>query len=106
MLGFNSGKYDLNAVKEFLMPYLVNNEPMCNNMCIKRFSISHIIWLLTLVMLSSSGLMMFLKKKGSFHYEYLTSIEKLQETTLPPHKAFYSLLTRKNISAAEYTCCQ
>jgi hypothetical protein len=25
-LGFNSGKYDLNAVKEFLLPFLVKNE--------------------------------------------------------------------------------
>ena len=42
VLGFNNGKYDLNAVKEFLFPYLVKNEDvkfaikrMNNHMCIK-----------------------------------------------------------------------
>jgi len=40
--GFNSGKYDLNAVKEFLVPYLVNNGGIQftikrnnNTMCLK-----------------------------------------------------------------------
>ena len=42
VLGFNSGKYDLNAVKEFLLPYLVKNEGVkftikrnSNHMCLK-----------------------------------------------------------------------
>ena len=28
MLGFNCGKYDLNAVKEFLFPYLIEHHPI------------------------------------------------------------------------------
>ena len=28
MLGFNSGKYDLNAVKKFLFPYLIETQPI------------------------------------------------------------------------------
>ena len=28
VLGFNSGKYDLNAVKEFLFPYLIEHHPI------------------------------------------------------------------------------
>lgn len=28
VLGFNSRKYDLNAGKEFLMPYVIKNEPI------------------------------------------------------------------------------
>ena len=28
MLSFNSGKYDLNAVKEFLFPYLIEHHPI------------------------------------------------------------------------------
>ncbi|KXJ05435.1 Zinc finger protein 142, partial [Exaiptasia diaphana] len=42
VLGFNCGKYDLNATKEFLIPYLVENEAikfvikkMNNTMCLK-----------------------------------------------------------------------
>ena len=41
LLGFNSGKYDLNAVKEFLFPYLIETQPITfsvkrnsNHMCI------------------------------------------------------------------------
>ena len=42
VLGFNSGKYDLNAVKTFLFPYLVQHQPIkftakknSNHMCLK-----------------------------------------------------------------------
>ena len=42
ILGFNSGKYDLNAVKEFLFPYLIETQPIkftvkrnSNHMCLK-----------------------------------------------------------------------
>ena len=46
VLGFNSGKYDLNAVKEFLFPYLIETQPIkftvkrnSNHMCIKTDSL-------------------------------------------------------------------
>ena len=42
VLGFNSGKYDLNAVKAFLFPYLIQHQPIkfsvkrnSNHMCLK-----------------------------------------------------------------------
>ena len=42
VLRFNSGKYDLNAVKEFLFPYLIETQPVkftvkrnSNHMCLK-----------------------------------------------------------------------
>ncbi|CAH3027124.1 unnamed protein product, partial [Porites evermanni] len=42
VLGFNSGKYDLNAVKEFVFPYLIESQPIkftvkrnSNHMCLK-----------------------------------------------------------------------
>ena len=42
VLGFNSGKYDLNAVKTFLFPYLIQHQPIkftvkrnSNHMCLK-----------------------------------------------------------------------
>ena len=42
VLGFNSGKYDLNAVKEFLFPYLIEHHPIkftvkrnSDHMCLK-----------------------------------------------------------------------
>ena len=42
------------------------------------------------------------QRKGFFPYEYIDSIEKLNEKKLPPHKAFFSSLKNKNITAAEY----
>ena len=46
VLGFNSGKYDLNAVKEFLFPYLTETQPIkftvkrnSNHMCLKTNSL-------------------------------------------------------------------
>jgi hypothetical protein len=45
-------------------------------------------------------------QKGYMCYEYLDSPEKLQETCLPPHSAFYSALKGKNISLEEYEYCQ
>ena len=44
-----------------------------------------------------------LLQKGVYCYEWATSLEKLQETSqIPPHAAFHSRLTNKNISAEEY----
>ena len=47
VLGFNSGKYDLNASKEFLFPYLIKHQPIKftvkrnnNHMCIKTDSLN------------------------------------------------------------------
>ena len=36
--------------------------------------------------------------KGFFPYEWMDSLEKLEHSSLPPHEAFYSTLTNKNIS--------
>ena len=46
------------------------------------------------------------EKKGYWPYEYIDCVERLQETELPPHSAFYSSLKKKNISDSEYRECQ
>ncbi|XP_023317289.1 uncharacterized protein LOC111694219 [Trichogramma pretiosum] len=43
-----------------------------------------------------------LTKKGVFPYEYISSLEKLQETALPPPEQFYSSLTNSDISTKDY----
>ena len=43
-----------------------------------------------------------LTRKGVYPYDYVTSIEKLQETKLPPKEAFYSLLYNEEISDEDY----
>lgn len=45
----------------------------------------------------------YVTRKGVYPYEYTNSWEKLEETQLPPINAFYSALTKTNISQNEYT---
>ena len=40
--------------------------------------------------------------KGVFPYDYFDSLEKLNSTTFPPKKEFYSILYQKDISDKEY----
>ncbi len=44
--------------------------------------------------------------KGFFPYEWMNDLKKLDQTTLPEHKEFYSSLKNNNISEEEYQYCQ
>ena len=117
VLGFNSGKYDLNAVKEFLFPVLVQNEGVQftikrnhNFMCLKTL---HLRFLdVTNFLAPGFSYDKFLKAyecpqtKGFFPYQWLDSLEKLEHPSLPPHEAFFSTLKNKNISDEDYQYCQ
>ena len=113
VLGFNSGKYDLNAVKEFLFPYLIEHHPIkltvkrnSNHMCLKTKCLK----LLDISNYVAPGFSyeQFLKAyeceqtKGFFPYEWVDGLDKLEETSLPPHEAFYSSLKNQNITNEEY----
>jgi hypothetical protein len=43
--------------------------------------------------------------KGYFPYDYLNDYNKLNETKLPPHEAFFNKLKNKNITDEEYKIC-
>jgi hypothetical protein len=43
-----------------------------------------------------------LLRKGVFPYQYIDSMERLKETSLPPRDAFYSDLTKQTISEEDY----
>ena len=43
-----------------------------------------------------------LKQKGFYPYEYIDSIEKFNDTKLPPREAFYSKLTGRGIKEKDY----
>ena len=45
-------------------------------------------------------------KKGIFPYEYISSFETLNETSLPPMERFYSRLRGPNVSEEEYSHAQ
>ena len=94
VLGFNSGKCDLNAVKEFLFPYLIETQPIKftvkrnrNHMCIK----TDFLKLLDILNYVAPGFSydQFLRAyeceqtKGFFPYEWVDGLEKLSETSLP-----------------------
>ena len=117
VLRFNSGKYELNATKEFLFPYLIETQPIkftvkknSNRMCVK----TDFLKCLDISNYLAPGFSydQFLKAyeceqtKGFFPYEWLDCLNKLQETSLPPHAAFYSSLKNANITDEENAYCQ
>ena len=117
VLGFNSGKYDLNASKEFLFPYLIKHQPVKftvkrnnNHMCIKTDSLKFLG--ISNYLAPGFSYDQFLKAyeceqtKGFFPYQWLDCLDKLEETSLPPHAAFYSSLKNANITGEEYRYCQ
>ena len=46
------------------------------------------------------------KRKGVYPYDYMGTLERLKETTLPPKEAFYSKLNNKDISDEDYAHAQ
>ena len=115
VIGFNSGKYDLNMIKRSFVPLLISN----NAAVIKRQN--------TFMCLSTNKLKFvdicnylapgfsydkYLKaygcdlQKGHFPYEYMDGIEKLEDRALPPQSAFFSQLKNEGISDADYARCQ
>ena len=117
VLGFNSGKYDLNATKEFLFPYLIETQPIkftvkrnSNHMCLKTDFLKFLDISNYLALGFSYD--QFLKAyecektKGFFPYEWLHCLDDLEEISLPPHAAFYSSLKNANITDEEYAYCQ
>ena len=117
VIGFNSGKYDLNLIREYLYPAVLKN---CSfKYIIKRGSSYPCLQTENLKFLDISNYLApgysyrnFLKAygaeagKGFFPYEWLTSLDKLDHPSLPPHEAFFSKLTNSNISYEEYHYCQ
>ena len=45
------------------------------------------------------------EEKGHFPYEWMTTLEKLKRTVLPPKEAFYSSLRNQHISKGDYQHC-
>ena len=118
VLGFNSAKYDLNLIKKTIAKNLEldetkhgfvvkkNNAYSCiSNENFKFLDISNYL-------AGGSSYSRFLaafkvsESKGYFPYEYFDSPERLEETCLPPHEAFYSSLKQSNITDEQYNYLQ
>ena len=114
VLGFNSSKYDINLIKKHITKALElhdcdakfvvkkNNAYSC--IANENFKFLDVLNFLA----AGSSYAKFLKAfgveqaKGMFCYEYFDSPDKLEETSLPPHEAFYSELKDSNITPEDY----
>ena len=115
MFGFNSAKYDLNLIKSYLLPILVNErdiEPTvikkANQFISFKFGDVQLLDIMNFLG-GATSLDSFLKAyktsetKGFFPYEWFDHPDKMQNTELPPYDAFYSKLRKGNPLEAEYT---
>ena len=121
VLGFNSGRYDLNAIKKFFVPLLIHNNTAKRASCfvIKRQN--------NFMCLSTDKLKFvdicnylapgvsydkYMKaygcelQKGHFPYEYMDNLRKLDDQALPTQTAFFSQLKNEGISDTDYAACQ
>ena len=121
VLGFNSGRYDLNAIKKFFVPLLIHNNTAERASCfvIKR---QNNFMCLSTDKLKFLDMVNFLApgvsydkylnaygcelQKGHFPYEYMDNLRKLDDCALPPQAAFYSRLKNEGISNDDYARCQ
>ena len=109
VIGFNSGKYDLNLIKEEIMLHLASNYPGKDIHTIKKensylaISTPHLKFLdMSNYLAAGSSYSQFLKAygceipKGIFPYEWFDSFDKLKYTSLPEMEDFYSTLSKGN----------
>ena len=115
VIGFNSGKYDLNMIKRSFVPLLISN----NAAVIKRQNTYMCLYTDKLKFVDICNYLApgvsydkYLKaygcdlQKGHFPYEYMDGIEKLEDRALPPQAAFFSQLKNEGISDTDYAACQ
>ena len=132
----NSGQYDLNVVKQFIVPYFMSaakteeqeerkreeddeNEGVGSFFVIKRNNTFKCLSTDQLKFLDMTNYIApgfsydkYLKAygcevtKGHFPYEYMDRLEKLDDTVLPPKEAFFSRLKNEGISDEDYASCQ
>ena len=114
VVGFNSGKHDLNVVKKFFIPYMLKGDDK-TRFVIKRqntymcFSTTNLKFLdVTQYLAPGVSYDKYLKaygcelQKGYFPYEYMDDLQKLEDRILPPQSAFFSRLKNEGISNDDY----
>ena len=115
VIGFNSGKYDLNMIKRSFVPLLISN----NAAVIKRQNTYMCLYTDKLKFVDICNYLApgvsyakYLTAygcelgKGHFPYEYMDDLQKLEDRVLPPQSAFYSRLKNEGISDEDYARCQ
>ena len=115
VFGFNSANYDLNLIKSFLLPILVNEREIkptvikkANQFISFKFGDIQLLDIMNFLGRATS-LDSFLKAyttsetKRFLPYEWFDTPNKIQNIELPPYDAFYSKLRSCNPLEAEYT---
>ena len=123
VIGFNSGRYDLNVIKQILIPYLLkqDDEAAAGEIqfviktqntfkCLSTDKLKFLDMVNFLApgysydkYLTAYGCM---HQKGHFPYEYMDNLRKLDDQALPTQTAFFSQLKNEGISVANYARCQ
>ena len=118
VFGFNSAGYDIKLIKKYLFKELCEHgqqpsftvKKSGKYPCIKTeyFKFMDILQFLA----PGYNLKSFFKafgvseQKGFFPYDYFTSADQLDETTLPPYETFYSTIKGCNVLEEEHTAFQ
>ena len=110
IVGFNSGFYDLNLIKPYLLKSLQRFVSLSSIKCNKRNTRFLLLSTPNLCFMDCSNfvaagtsLEKFLKAYGSdvskffFPYERLIGFEILQEPSIPPYESFFSSLKNENV---------
>ena len=95
VVGFNSGKYDLNVLKDILIPYLVHRSGIdltikCHHACLALRTGSLKFMDISNFVAAGTSYGAFFKayqcqgEKGFFPYEHVRSLSQLEEPRLPP----------------------
>ena len=117
VLGFNSGRYDLNLIKREFHSFFSENdrkEIMSIKRCNQYIAVytEHLIFLDILNYLSpgynyANYLKAFIgdTDKGIFPYNWMDNVRKLNNRSLPPRSAFYNTLTRQQLPVEQYAEC-
>ena len=109
VIGFNSGRYDINLIKKEIMSYITENYQDTDIFTIKKnnsylsVSVPDLKFIdISNYLAAGSSYSQFLKAygsttpKGIFPYEWFDTFEKLNDTSLPPASDFYSSIKKEN----------
>ena len=116
--GFNSGKFDFNIMKAYLIPHLLQNDIEITNANQKysgymQVATQQLVFLDVCNFISAgTSYSKWLKSweveenKGFWPYEKFTSLEFLDQTSLPPREDFNNNLKDENISEEIISICK
>ena len=115
VFGFNSAKYDINLIKSYLLPILINERNMeptvmkkANQFVSFKFGDVQLLDIMNFLG-GATSLDSFLKAyktaetKGFFPYEWFDCPQKMNNSELPPYDAIFSKLRNVNPLEKDYS---